>query len=107
MDMLQKFHKALESVLNDHAAYFRCQLSKTNVTKYVIDTSDDTPVKVPPYPIPFHYSEQLQRQLKGVAKKETTKPSNSLWCAPAVYVPKKNGEIRICVGFVQLNKATK
>ena len=27
--------------------------------------------------------------------------------APAVYVPKSNGEIRICVDFVQLNKVTK
>ena len=30
-DMPQKYHKALESVLNDHAALFRCQLGRTNV----------------------------------------------------------------------------
>lgn len=34
-------------------------------------------------------------------------PSNSPWCAPAVYVPKTNGEVRICVDFVQLNKIMK
>ena len=62
LDMPQKFHKALESVLNDHAALFRCQLGKTNVTKHVIDTDDATPVKVPPSPIPFHYSEQVQKK---------------------------------------------
>ena len=33
--------------------------------------------------------------------------SNSPWCAPAVYVPKANGEVCICVDFVQLNKVTK
>ena len=35
------------------------------------------------------------------------RPSNSPWCAPAVYVPKANDEVRICVDFVQLNKVTK
>ena len=34
-------------------------------------------------------------------------PSISPWCAPAVYVPKSSGDIRICVDFVQLNKITK
>jgi len=31
----------------------------------------------------------------------------SPWCAPAVYIPKSNGEIRICIDFVQLNIVTK
>ena len=88
LDMPQKFQKALESVLNDHAALFRCQLGKTNVTKHVIDTGDATPVKVPPRPIPFHYSEQVQRQLKDMAEEGIIRPSNSPWRAPAVYVPK-------------------
>jgi len=35
------------------------------------------------------------------------RPSNSPWCAPAVYMPKGNGEIRICVDFVQLIQRTK
>ena len=36
-----------------------------------------------------------------------TRPSSSPWCAPVVYVPKSNGDIRICVDFVQPNKVTK
>ena len=35
------------------------------------------------------------------------RPSNSSWCASAVYVPKSNGELRICVDFVQLNRISK
>ena len=34
-------------------------------------------------------------------------PSSSPSCAPAVYIPKSNGEICICVDFVQLNRVTK
>ena len=35
------------------------------------------------------------------------RPSTSTWCAPAVYVPKSTGEVRICVDFVKLNQVTK
>ena len=30
--------------------------------------------------------------------------NSSLWCALVVYVPNDNGEVRICVDFVKLNK---
>ena len=107
--MPQKFNKTLESVLNDHAALLRCQLGKTNVTKHVTDTGDATPVKVPPRPIPFHYSEQVQRQLKDMAEEGIIRPSNSSWRAPAIYVPKKlwrnKNMCRLCtIKQVLLNK---
>ena len=107
IDMPQNYLKALESVLKDHEALFRCQLGKTNVAKHVIDTGDAPPVKLPSRPIPFHYTEQVQSQLKDMVKEGIIRPSNSPWCAPAVYVPKSNGEVRICVDFVHLNKVTK
>ena len=42
-----------------------------------------------------------------MVKEGIIRPSTSPWCAPAVYVPKSSGDIRICVDFVQLNKVTK
>ena len=56
--MLQSYHKALESILNDQAALFRCQFGRTNVTKHVIDV---TTIKLLPRPIPFHYIELTQK----------------------------------------------
>ena len=79
----------------------------THVTEHIIDTGDAAPIKVPPRPIPFHYQDKVHRHLQEMAKEGIIRPSSSPWSAPAVYVPKDNGEIRICVDFVQLNKVTK
>ena len=33
--------------------------------------------------------------------------SSSPWMAPAVFVPKKSGEIQMCIDYRELNKRTK
>ena len=67
-------------------------LGRTNVAQHVIHTGDTTPVKLPPCPIPFLYSERVQSLLKDMIE---VRLSNSPWCTPAVYIPKSNGEIRM------------
>ena len=106
-DMPDNYHQALGSVLKDHEALFRCQLGKTNVASHVIDLGDACPLKLLSRPIPFHYTEKVHNQLQEITTEGIIRPSNSPWCAPAVCVPKNNGEVRICVDFVQLNKVTK
>ena len=39
-------------------------------------------------------------------KKGIIKVSSSPWMAPAVFVCKKSGEIRLCVGYCELDKKT-
>ena len=52
--------------------------------EHFIDTGNAIPVKVPPRPIPFHYTERVTKQLEDMAKEGIIRPSNSPWCAPAV-----------------------
>ena len=73
----------------------------------MIETGNAQPVRVPPRPIPFHYADHVHNQLREMESAGVIRPSDSPWCAPAVYVPKNNGEIRICVDYVQLNKVTR
>ena len=37
-------------------------------------------------------------------KQGVIKESSSPWMAPAVFIPKKSGELRICIDYRELNK---
>ena len=106
-DMPTDYHPLLRSALHEHRAIFRKKLRHTSVAEHVIETGDSFPVKVPARPIPFYFKERVHTQLQEMADAGIIQPNNSPWCAPAVYVPKANGEVCICVDFVQLNKVTK
>ena len=106
-EMPTDVHPELEAVIQEFEELFSKQLGQTNVTRHVIDTGEATPIKVPPRQIPFHYTERVHAQLEDMAKEGIIRPSTSPWCAPAVYVPKSSGEVRICVDFVKLNQVTK
>ena len=107
LDLPSNVHPALEKVIEKYKMLFSQHPGRTHITQHVIDTANAPPMKVPPRPIPFHLVDQVQQQLKDMAQEGIIRPSSSPWCAPAVYVPKPNGEIRICIDFVQLNRVTK
>ena len=98
-DMPDDFHPTLVPVLKEHEQLFRTQLGKTDITEHVIDTREAAPVKVPPRPVPFHYKDRVHTQLQEMARHGIIRPSSSPWRFPAVYVPKDNGEICICVDY--------
>ena len=56
--------------------------------------------------MPIHYQQHVDQQLKEMLKQGIIKESNSPWVAPAVYVTKKDGGVRICVDYRELNKKT-
>ena len=49
----------------------------------------------------------IEIELTDVLDSNIIRVSSSPWLAPAVYVPKKSGEIQICTDFRELNKQTK
>ena len=108
-DLPTDYHPSLESVLTRAQSYLQeptwvCQLWLI----HVIETGDAQPVKVlcPSHPI-SSLRNVWHTQLQEMADSGIIQPSNSPWCAPAVYVAKANDEVRICIDFVQLNKVTK
>ena len=59
---------------------------------------------IPPCKIPAHHRETVEKQIHYMLEQGIMEESCSPWMAPAVFVPKKSGEIRLCIDYRELNK---
>jgi hypothetical protein len=59
-----------------------------------------------PYIMSTPELKELQMQLEELLKKGYICPSVSPWGAPILFVKKKDGTLRLCIDFQQLNKYT-
>jgi hypothetical protein len=64
------------------------------------------PVLKTPYIMSTPELKELQMQLEELLKKGYIRPSVSPWGAPVLFVKKKDGTLRLCIDFRQLNKVT-
>jgi hypothetical protein len=64
------------------------------------------PVSKTPYRMSTPKLKELQMQLEELLKKGYICPSVSHWGAPILFVKKKDGTLRLCIDFRQLNKYT-
>jgi hypothetical protein len=64
------------------------------------------PVSKAPYRMSTPEMKELQLQLEELLKKGYIRPSVSPWGAPVLFVKKKDGTLRLCIDFRQLNKVT-
>ena len=97
---LLKHHRDIFA--EDNVSFGRCPW-----VKYTIDTGDPPPIKLPARPLPLHYREEVIRQYTKLLKDGTVRPSHSQWASPILCIPKKTGDIRICVDYRALNAVTK
>nr|GFA16085.1 putative reverse transcriptase domain-containing protein [Tanacetum cinerariifolium] len=68
--------------------------------------SEAAPVVRAPYrPAPSEMKE-LAKQLQELSDKGFIRPSSSPWGAPMLFVKKKDGSFRMCIGYRELNKLT-
>ena len=96
----------LMSVVEEHRELFRTTPGVTDAAHHFIPTAG-TPVRVPPRRIPAHYREEVDKQITTMLAQGIIKESSSPWMAPAVFVLKKSGDLRLCIDYRELNKKTK
>ena len=77
------------------------------VTKHKIELYDDTPIHQKPRRFPDPVNRELERQCEELVGMGILSYSKSPWCSPIVPVRKKDGSLRICIDYRQLNKVTK
>ncbi|KAH0724825.1 hypothetical protein KY284_000690 [Solanum tuberosum] len=75
--------------------------------EFGIDVISDTqPISIPPYRMAPTELQELKEQLKDLLEKGFIRPSMSPWGAPLLFVHKKDGSLRMCINYQQLNMVT-
>ena len=75
--------------------------------EFCIDVVPGTdPISMPPYRMVPVELKELNEQLKELLDKGFIRPSTSPWGAPVLFVKKKDGSLRLCIDYRQLNKVT-
>ena len=75
--------------------------------EFCIDVVPGTdPISMPPYRMAPAELKELNEQLKELLDKGFIKPSLSPWGALVLFVKKKDGSLRLCIDYRQLNKVT-
>ncbi|XP_055961859.1 uncharacterized protein LOC126681798 [Mercurialis annua] len=64
------------------------------------------PISIAPYRMAPLELKELKKQLEELLDKGFIKPSISPWGAPVLFVKKKDGSMRLCIDYRQLNKIT-
>ena len=78
-------------------------LSRTAKVQHRIHTGDHLPVRQPVRRVPAAQREQAREELQWMVEKGVVQPSSSPWASPLVLVKKKDGSVRFCVDYRQLN----
>ena len=71
-----------------------------------IKTTDDIPVQKSYNAIPKHLYSEVKKHIQDLLNRGWIRKSASSWSSPVVIVRKKDGDIRLCCDFRQLNKKT-
>ena len=65
-----------------------------------------TPISIAPYCMAPTELKELETQLQELLDKGFVRPSVSPWGAPVLFIKKKDGTLRMCIDYKQINKVT-
>ena len=101
--------KLLQFLLENHQVFTldEGERGETNLVQITIDTREAQPKQVPPHRAPLAARQEIAIQLKQMQDKGVIQPLCSPWASPVVLVRKKDGTMRFCIDYRQLNKVTK
>ena len=75
--------------------------------EFVIELAPETaPISKAPYRMAPVELKELKNQLQELLDKGFIRPSHSPWGAPVLFVKKKDGSMRMCIDYRELNKVT-
>ncbi|GJS01035.1 putative reverse transcriptase domain-containing protein [Tanacetum coccineum] len=87
-------------------ACIKADEKKLNDIRVVRDLPEVFPDDLSPYRLAPSEMLELSNQLKELQEKGFIRPSHSPWGVPVLFVKKKDGSMRMCIDYRELNKLT-
>ena len=99
VSLLTEFSSAFSKDEND--------LGWTDIITHAIDTGDSRPVRQPLRRHPPAHMVAIQEHVSNMLQQGVIQPAKSPWASNLVLVKKKDGSLRCCVDYRQLNSLTR
>ncbi len=105
-DLGKKQKTQVKEILREFTHVLRDAPGHTHIEKHEIKLSTQDPLRIRGYPIPFKVRETVSQEVEEMLKLGVIEPSKSPYSSPVILVRKKDGGLRFCIDFRQLNKVT-
>ena len=108
-DVPKEYLEQARKLLHDNEDLFAEKMSKLGMAtaiKHTITLEHAKPINLPLRRTPESLKMEIRTQLDEMESHNIIRESSSPYAAPVVMVPKKGGEMRFCIDYRQLNKAT-
>ena len=79
---------------------------KTSVIEHDVMVKTESPVTKIAYMLPYALREKVRKEIDDMLEVGIAEKSTSPYASPIVIVPKKDGGVRLCVDYIQLNEIT-
>ncbi|CAB4017360.1 Retrovirus-related Pol poly from transposon [Paramuricea clavata] len=104
MGLVKRVHEITDHSVFGDIGLLKCESVKIHLHDNAKPYSVSTPRRISFPLLPLVEAELKRMKDEGIIE-EVTEPTE--WCAPIVPIPKKNGQVRICVDLKKLNEAVK
>ena len=95
-----------KALLEEFEDVFSNEPGNTQLATHSINTGDAKPVYNQPCRVPQAWQAKIREEIHTMLEAEVIEPSTSPWTSPIVPVHKKDGSLRLCIDYRQLNAVT-
>ncbi|MCG8044622.1 MAG: RNase H-like domain-containing protein [Candidatus Thiodiazotropha endolucinida] len=99
-------YEELKTLLHSYQDVLTDIPGKTQLLQHDLKLLTDIPVCKKAYILPYALRDKVKKEVQDMVGAGIAEKSNSPYASPIVVVPKKDGSIRLCVDYRQLNQVT-